>query len=441
MRHLAVFWIVCFAFFSCKQNEKKYTVENTEDINTLCVSTLTDVIVHDIFSPPVASRIYAYSNLAWYEAFKYSDSNSISLTEKMKGFEPMPTPGNAEQYNFTVAAIKSFFTVAKSLVFSKDSIRKAEEKFLSSYSSLEKNIYSNSLELGEQIGNTILKRAANDNYKLTRGMPKYNVTNEPGKWQQTPPDYADAAEPHWRLIKPLLLDSSSQFKPIPPPPYNLNKQSTYYKELLEVYDVSKNLTAEQDTIARYWDDNPFVTTHEGHLLYATKKMTPGGHWMGITGILCKEGKKTKMQTAIIYALVSASMLDGFISCWDEKYRSQMVRPITVIREHLDPVWQSKLQTPPFPEYTSGHSVITSAAATVLTGMFGDNFSFTDTSEKQYLGLVRTFSSINAAANETGISRLYGGIHFRSAIEEGSKQGKRVGNLYQKAFEKLFFIKP
>jgi hypothetical protein len=171
-------------------------------------------------------------------------------------------------------------------------------------------------------------------------------------------------------------------------------------------------------------------------MYATKKMTPGGHWMGITAILCKKGKATGLKTAMVYALTSAAMFDAFISCWDEKYRSQMVRPVTVIREQLEPVWGPKLQTPPFPEYTSGHSVITSAAADVLTNFFGEGFTFSDTTENKYLGLVRSFPSINDAANETCISRLYGGIHFRSAIEEGKKQGTAIGKFYNSIFGKF-----
>ena len=265
-------------------------------------------------------------------------------------------------------------------------------------------------------------------------MPRYSVFKETGKWQQTPPDYADAVEPYWNLIKPMLLDSASQFKPAPPPPYDLDKNSQYYKELMETYTVSKQLTPLQDTIAHYWDDNPFVTEHQGHLMFANKKTTPGGHWMGIISILCKQTNADDVKTAKVYALTSCAIFDGFISCWDEKYRSRMVRPITVIRENLESEWNALLQTPPFPEYTSGHSVITASAATVLTNLLGENLAFHDTTELEYLGMQRSFSSIHQAADEAGISRLYGGIHYRSAIEEGKKQGQQVGRLYMQIFK-------
>ena len=432
IRFFLIFFVLS-PFPSCKQKKDKLSV----DINSLqhqCVHRLTDVIVYDIFTPPVASRIYAYSNLAYYEALRFKKDSSISITAQLKGFEPMPVPEKNKQYNFTITAVKSFFKVARALIFSKDSLSVTENKLLKEFENAsDEEVYKNSIALGDTIASIILKRAASDNYKKTRGMPKYSVFKETGKWQQTPPDYADGVEPNWRLINPLLPDSANQFKPSPPPPYDLNKTSQYYKELMEVYSISKQLTLSQDTIAYYWDDNPFVTEHKGHLMFANKKTTPVGHWMGIISILCKQTKADDFKIAKVYALTSAAIFDGFISCWDEKYLSRMVRPITVIRENLEPEWVSFLQTPPFPEYTSGHSVITAAAATVLIQLIGENIAFHDTTELEYLGLERSFNSIQQAADEAGISRLYGGIHYRSAIEEGKKQGQRIGKLYNSVF--------
>lgn len=430
---IITFLAVVLLFSSCKQKQNKLSL----DVNTLqhqCVHRLTDIIVYDIFTPPVASRIYAYSNLAYYEALRWKDNRSSSITAHLKEFEPMPQPEKDKQYDYTLAAVKSFFKVAKALTFSKDSLIKTEILLLKEFeNTTDDEVYKNSIALGDTIAAVILKRAATDNYKKTRGMPKYSVFKETGKWQQTPPDYADAVEPNWKLIKPLLLDSAAQCKPAPPPLYDLNKNSQYYKELMEVYTTSKQLTPLQDTIAYYWDDNPFVTEHEGHLMFATKKTTPGGHWMGIISILCKQTNTDAVKTAKVYALTSCAIFDGFISAWDEKYRSKMIRPISVIREYIEPEWTSLLQTPPFPEYTSAHSVITSAAAMVLTNQLGNNIAFHDTTELEYLGLERSFNSIQQAADEAAISRLYGGIHYRSAIDEGKKQGQLVGKLYNSVF--------
>src|SRR5438309_6062520 len=146
----------------------------------------------------------------------------------------------------------------------------------------------------------------------------------------------------------------------------MDKSSPYYKTLEEVYSIGVNLTDEQKEIARYWDDNPFVIEHSGHMMYANKKITPVGHWMGITSIACRTKKADAVTTAEAYALVSSAIFDAIICCWKTKYEYQHIRPITVINESIDPNWQPLLQTPPFPEHPSGHSGISASAATVLT---------------------------------------------------------------------------
>lgn len=431
MKKLFIPLMILFSF-SCHEQKTALTLD-TNDLQHVCVKRLTDIVVYDIFNPPVASRIYAYCNLAYYETVRWKDSSSASITAQLKGFETMPSPDAEKKYDHSLAAVKAFFKVANKLTFSHDSLRVTEEKLLGAFkASLDEDVYENSIAFGDTVAATILKRAAGDNYKITRGMARYSVFREKGKWVQTPPDYADGVEPNWKLIKPLLMDSASQFKPVAPPAYDLNKSSEYFKQVLEVFNTSKSITAEMDTIAHYWDDNPFVTEHRGHLTFATKKTTPVGHWMGIISILCRQEKRNEQQNAIAFAMASASIFDAFISCWDEKYRSQTLRPITVIREQLDEHWNPLLQTPPFPEYTSGHSVVSAAVATVLEHLFGQGVAFHDTTELEYLGLERNFSSIHGAADEAGISRLYGGIHFKAAIEEGKKQGHAVGEMYTRS---------
>ena len=432
-------WLLVFislTISNCKQVDDSKQVTGPS-IQHYCEQKLTDVIVYDIFSPPVAGRIYAYSNLAFYEVIRFTDTSNNSIIAHLKGFKQIPPPVKNQMYNYDLAAIVAFMKVAKTLVFSKDSIHNATKKILAQYKNIDEAVFQRSAAFGDTVGAIILQRASNDNYKLSRGMPRYSVFKEKGKWLQTPPDYADAIEPYWYRIQPLLMDTASQFAPPPPPAYDLTKSSVYYKELKEVYDVSKRISKEQDTIAHYWDDNPFVSEHKGHLTYANKKTTPVGHWIGITSILCGNDSKNKMITARAYALSSCAIFDAFISCWDEKFRSKTIRPISVIRETMESEWNALLQTPPFPEYTSGHSVISAAAATVLTNEFGQNHAFHDTTELQYLGMQRSFSSIEAASNEAGISRLYGGIHFRSAIEKGKVQGKKIGELYNTVFINLF----
>ena len=134
------------------------------------------------------------------------------------------------------------------------------------------------------------------------------------------------------------------------------------------------------------------------------------------------------------------MMDAFISCWDEKYKSNRIRPETYIVRYIDNKWQPLLQTPPFPEYTSGHSVISTAASVVLSFLLGDHFSFTDDSEEMFDLPARHFTSFAQAAAEASVSRIYGGIHFRDAVENGQAQGANVGNFIKSVFVKAG-IKP
>jgi hypothetical protein len=161
-------------------------------------------------------------------------------------------------------------------------------------------------------------------------------------------------------------------------------------------------------------------------MFATKKITPGGHWIGIVSIAARQANNTFDETINAYTYTSIALFDAFISCWDEKWRSLVVRPETLINQHIDEQWAPLLQTPPFPEYTSGHSVISRAAAVALTNIYGDNFSFLDTTEMEYGLPARNFESFVHASEEAAISRLYGGIHYRMAIDEGVWQGQKVG---------------
>jgi hypothetical protein len=276
-----------------------------------------------------------------------------------------------------------------------------------------------------------------DNYNQTRTMSKFTVdTEDPSRWQPTPPSYMDGIEPHWNKIRPFLLDSAQQFKPERHPEFSLEKDSKFYEELMEVYDISKEITengddSEEIAIARFWDCNPFVSVTRGHFMFATKKISPGAHWIGITKIAAKKTNANVEETMNAYTKTSIAIADAFISCWDEKYRSNLIRPETLINQYIDPDWLPILQTPPFPEYTSGHSVASGAASVMLTEIFGDDFYFEDTTELPYGLPVRTFKSFYDASSEAAISRLYGGIHYMAAIVNGLKQGKDLGHFEAK----------
>lgn len=391
---------------------------------------LTQVIIYDVFTPPVASRIYVYSSLASYEAIRFSKDGTESIAEKLKGFGKMPQPEKGKNYNYTLAATKAFFTVVHNVkVFSVDSLKNYEETVFNNFKeNLDESTYQRSLDFGDTIGKVILARAKMDGYLQSRGKPKHLGSNDPGAWRPTPPDYMDGVEWCWNTMKPMVMDSASQFMPPRPPEFSTDTNSVFFRGVKEVYLITKNITEEQKTIARYWDDNPFVIEHSGHMMFANKKITPGGHWMGITAIACKQTNADVVKTAQAYAITSIALYDAFISCWDEKYRSNVIRPVTVINESIDQGWTPFLQTPPFPEYISGHSSITRSAAVVLTKLFGERFAFQDTSDLRYIGMQRHFNSFVQAADEASISRVYGGIHYRISVDEGANAGRKVGEL-------------
>lgn len=432
MRKLITALFVSFLFAACSDKSHTADPKLLTDANLLHrnVKQITEVIVHDVFSPPVASRIYAYSNLASYEAIRFARPGYVSIAAQLNGFEQLPQPEKNKSYNFLLAATKAAFTVAEKITFSADTLADYQSKVYEDFKSLlDKDTYNRSIAFGEEIGKKILKRTAIDNYQETRGMEKFLGSDEPGKWRPTPPDYSDAAEPYWAMIKPLKINSASQFHCGPPYPYSLDSNSNFFKEVKKVYTIGQNLTDSQKTIAKYWDDNPFVTEHSGHLMYGNKKITPVGHWMGITGIACKMKNLNEVETAQAYLVSSLAIFDGFISCWKVKYDTKVVRPITVINEVIDRNWQPFLQTPAFPEHTSAHSVISAAVATVLSKRFGEDFPFKDTSEMEYIGMQRSFPSFMDASREASVSRVYGGIHYQYSVDEGVVFGKEIGDFY------------
>jgi hypothetical protein len=355
----------------------------------------------------------------------------------MKGFGKMPQPVKGETYDFSLAAVQAFFTTSHKVVFSTDSLKRFENSIYEQFkSSLKEDVYNRSIAFGDSIAAAICKRAKNDNYIKSRGKPKFLGSSEPGKWRPTQPDYFDGVEFCWNEMLPLLMDSASQFDPAAPPPYSTDTSSVFFKGVKEVYLVNKNLTAEQRTIAKFWDDNPFVMEHSGHLMFANKKITPGGHWMGIAAIAAKQTSADAVKTAKAYALTAAALYDAFISCWNVKYKWNYIRPVTVINQYIERTWSPLLQTPPFPEYSSGHSTISGAASTVLTSLYGDNFAFHDNSDSAYIGMVRDFPSFAKAADEVSVSRLYGGIHYRISLDTGLAKGRMIGEYIIKKLKPL-----
>lgn len=423
--------LICMIACSPADDYKK-TAENPEQLHR-AVKKVTDIIVHDIFSPPVATRIYAYVSVAAYEAARHQDSTLLSLAGQLNGLENIPQPDPQLEYCFPLASLQATLKTARVFLFSEDKLDEFYEVTIkeNASSGLPDDVAQRSIEYGTKVAEHIIAWSSKDNYKQTRSFPKYSIDNSPSTWKPTPPAYMDAVEPHWNKIRPFAIDSASQFRCSPPPAFSTDPKSEFYKYAYEVYETRKNLTEEQRDIASFWDCNPFVMNVKGHVMFATKKISPGGHWMNIVRVASVKANADFAHAAEAYVRVAIALADAFIACWDEKYRSLLIRPESYINQYIDEEWTPLLQTPPFPEYISGHSTISGAASIALTGVFGDNFSYTDSTEVEFGLSSRSFKSFNQAAEEAAISRLYGGIHYRPANDTGLRMGRSIGDFLNK----------
>jgi PAP2 superfamily len=288
------------------------------------------------------------------------------------------------------------------------------------------DVIDRSKAYGDAVGAHVIGWMKGDGYVRITAMSRYVIPKGRGLWEPTEPDFKDPADPFWGdTMRTLTLATSGQFPCIKPHPFSDARNSEFYKQVQHVYEVSQNLTDEQRTIALYWNDNPVYSAHRGHMMYTIRWMTPPGHWINITAIAAKMKKLGMMESLETYTMVSLAMFDGFISCWHEKYRSNVMRPVTYIKRYIDSTWQPLIQTPPFPEHTSGHSTISAAAATVLTKLLGE-FEFTDDTSTPLGFEPRTFKNFLEAAQEASMSRVYGGIHYVRGCDGGNRNGREIG---------------
>lgn len=417
-----------FCLCSCTQQKDYHQFTGNPLLYCQTVKKLNDVVLENNFPPVIASRNYAYANIAAYECMAAGDSNYNSLSGQIRHLPTMPKPVNSQEIDFNLASLLAFVKVGNAVTFPEGVLMDYYDELTTQArkAGMTKKILKNTIAFSDTIAATIMKWSKRDKYAETRSAEKFTVTNEDGRWTPTPPAYAQALEPHWCDIRPLVLDTCSQFQPPPPPKFDMNKNSVFFKEVLEVKNAVDSLTDEQKHIADFFDDNPFKLNVSGHLMFATKKFSPPGHWMNIVGIAARKARADFNATVAAYTTTSIALFDGFISCWKTKFSSNSIRPETVINKYINPEWRPYIQTPPFPSYTSGHSVISAAAAEVMSHHFGDRFAYRDTSLNEFGIKERTFQSFRDAAWEASLSRLYGGIHYRSDIIFGNQEGKQIG---------------
>ncbi len=428
-RNIIVILSVLLVLMGCRGKEYK-DVFNDPILFSKTVKELNNVVMQNNFPPIIASRNYVYACIAAYEAVAAGDSRFQSLAGQIKHLPALPQQDTAN-VNFHYASLLAFCKAGEAVTFPEGSMKDYVSKLdsFADASGMSSIMKTASKQLADSVTNHILRWSKKDNYAQTRTSEKYNIKQEEGRWVPTPPAYAQALEPHWREIRPMVMDSATQFIPPPPPAFNMtNKESKFYKEVMAVKNAGDSLTDEQKHIAEFWDDLGNRAIVEGHVMFTAKKFSPPGHWMNIAGIASQKANADFSNTVYAYAKTAIAIFDAFIQCWDEKFRSNVVRPETVINKYLDQEWRPYLQTPPFPEYTCGHSTVSSSAAEVLTDVFNDNFVYTDSSELEFGIKNRSFTSFRQAAIENNWARFYGGIHFHNSCIISTEYGMKVGEL-------------
>ena len=421
---------VFVSFSSCKQKNKDYIkVMHNPFLYNEVMHKLNYVVIYDIFTPPVAARIFAYSNLAAYEVLANEGKHFASLSGKVKGLNNIPHPAANAKIDYPFASLIALIKVGNDLTFSSDTMKILADsvKLLAQNSGMPDDMFEGSVQYGNQVADSIISWSKKDNYAQTRGS-RFSISNEEGHWTPTPPGYFDAVEPLWKTLRCMVMDSANMFPPPGLTPFSKDTASAFYKIAKDVMLTVNNLDSTQKWIANFWDCNGFKLYVKGHAMFATKAMTPVGHWMEIVGAISQNNHADFYKTAYAYTGAGIGIYDAFICCWFTKYKFDVIRPETYINRYINQDWQPYLQTPPFPEYNSAHSTISAAAATVLSAIYKDNTAFRDSSERNWGWPDRSFKTSDEAAWEVSLSRLYGGIHYKQSVKDAYDQGKKIGLL-------------
>lgn len=429
--HIAFAWLI-FTCCSCGQlkesNVNAVNSSNWEKVEVKKYSSQLAMEWYDLelkfirqkpgFTPPVAARTLGYTGIILYESLVNGMPEYRSLSTELK-IPGLPLPDS--NYHWIVAANTAMAAALKHFtgMLSEDNIRQIENLetcFNAPYvQTISPNQFKASVEFGKALENAIYNWSLTDGGAngFTNTHGKYStVPSLPGHWQPTA--FTGGLLPYWGKNRSFLTENGEACQPPPPPVYSDNQQSELYKQANDVYQVFLNLTNEQAEIAKFWADPPGST------------FTPAGHSMQLLCRLIDDNKLKLDSAAIAFSKLGIALNDAFISCWETKYRHNLVRPITYIRKNIRQYWIPFLPTPVFPEYSSGHSVQSAAMAEVMSSLFGDNYSFTDYTNDTFGYKRRHFNSFRECASEAAISRLYGGIHFRISIENGYRQGEKIG---------------
>jgi hypothetical protein len=394
----------------------------SSDVAVAWFDLLYDRVKADGLSPPVAARRYGIAGVALYEAIVPGMAGHASLGGQLNQLPAFLPPPRGSHFHWPTVANAALARTLEILFAASSGSTAAVVNLRDQLAAQLANGVNNattalSVSRGQQIADAIAAWAATDGFATLNNCP-FTPPAGPGFWIPTPPAFVqNPLQPCWGQLRTFVVPSGASCPPPPPPPFSTAPGSEFHSMALEVYDTVNNRTAEQETIALFWADGPTATG------------TPPGHWISITSQILEADSESLAKAAEAYVRIGIAVADAFICCWNTKYQYNLIRPVSYIQAHIDPLWTSFIVTPAFPEYTSGHSTQSGAASVVLTDLFGVR-SFTDATHVIHnpgLNLApRTFSSFAEAADEAAQSRLYGGIHFAPANENGLAQGACVG---------------
>lgn len=378
------------------------------------------------FSPPVAARAFGYVGLSLFESVAPGSKKTKTLSSRLSRFEIGVKPGGGKEYFWPASANAALAEIGRNIYRNKstnllkiDSLENAIRSEFASQASQES--IENGISFGKSVGKSVY------DYSKTDGQDECFLTNFPvgyqfalglGKWVPTPPNYNPIPmQPYWGGVRTFMYNNSNIFMPNIIPGFSVDSNSSFYKQALETYYASSELTEGHKIIADYWSDDPGKTS------------TPSGHSISILKQIIEKENLNLEKGAIAYAKMGFAVHDAFVNCWKCKFQENLIRPVTYIRTYIDPSFDSYLTTPPFPEFPSGHSVQSGAAQVILEDIFGKNYVFLDNTNSERTdidGTPRSYQSFADFANEAAISRLYGGIHFTRAITQGVYFGNNIG---------------
>ena len=374
------------------------------------------------FTPPVASRAFAYLGITLYQSVIDGSSRHRNLAGLLRGLDRLPRRPAGEMC-WPVAANAAQAAILRSLFpTTSEANRAAIDALESALGSMWRHrvprpVNDRSVAHGRTVAADVFAWSTTDggHEGFLRNFPMdYTPPAGAGLWVPTPPAFLRALQPTWGENRCFVIADGAAVDSGPPTPYSVEPGSPFRTEAIEVYDAVNDATPEQQAIAAFWSDDPGLTP------------TPPGHSVSIATQVLERERATLMTAAETYARLGMAVADAFITCWQAKYVYNLLRPVTYLQTQVDPAWLPQLVTPPFPEHPSGHSVQSGAAFTVLADLFGNRYRFTDHTHDDRGLPARRFQSFGQAAREAAISRLYGGIHFRPAIELGLAQGRQIG---------------